>query len=55
VSADATPAQIRRFTEDGAFGYLTKPLDVARFLEVIDVVLDASGAHPDRGGDPPSA
>ncbi len=55
VSADATPAQIRRFTEDGAFGYLTKPLDVARFLELIDVVLDASGARPDRGGDPPSA
>ena len=55
VSADATPAQIRRFTEDGAFGYLTKPLDVARFLELIDSVLDASWVRLDRGGDPPSA
>ncbi len=55
VSADATPAQIRRFTEDGAFGYLTKPFDVARFLEIIDSVLDVPETRPDRGDDPGSA
>ena len=52
VSADATPEVIRRFTEDGAIGYLTKPLDVAKFLELIDSALDASGTLQDRGGDP---
>jgi CheY-like chemotaxis protein len=36
VSADATPGQIRRLKEVGATEYLTKPLDVAKFLRVLD-------------------
>lgn len=41
VSADATPSQVRRLLDAGASDYLTKPLDVIRFLEVIDAVLGA--------------
>jgi signal transduction histidine kinase/CheY-like chemotaxis protein len=36
VSADATDARRRRLVEDGAVEYLTKPLDVADFLAVVD-------------------
>jgi CheY-like chemotaxis protein len=36
ISADATKTQIARLTEEGAVGYLTKPLDVAAFLDLID-------------------
>jgi PAS domain S-box-containing protein len=42
VSAEATPAKIERFLTAGARDYLTKPLDVSRFLEVIDEVLRQS-------------
>jgi signal transduction histidine kinase/ActR/RegA family two-component response regulator len=40
VSADATPGQIRKMRELGADDYLTKPLDVHRFLQVIDGIVD---------------
>ncbi|MGH2967748.1 MAG: response regulator, partial [Solirubrobacteraceae bacterium] len=40
VSADATPGQIRRTLEIGAADYLTKPLDVPRFLKVVDDILE---------------
>ena len=36
VSADATEKQKRRLLEEGASDYLTKPLDVHRFLEVLN-------------------
>ncbi len=36
ISADATPGQIDRLTDAGARAYLTKPLDVKRFLELLD-------------------
>jgi PAS domain S-box-containing protein len=36
VSADATPSTIERLTRMGASGYLTKPLDVGEFLEVVE-------------------
>jgi len=36
LSADATPGQIERLHAQGASDYLTKPLDVQRFLEVVD-------------------
>jgi CheY-like chemotaxis protein len=39
ISADATPSQIRRLRAAGANEYLTKPLDVKRFLEVVDAML----------------
>jgi PAS domain S-box-containing protein len=35
ISADATEAQIRRLREAGAYDYLTKPLDLRKFLEVL--------------------
>ena len=41
VSADATKTQITRLTEAGAFGYLTKPLDVGEFLGFVDQALAA--------------
>lgn len=36
VSADATPSQITRLLASGAFEYLTKPLNVAAFLKVVE-------------------
>ena len=50
LSADATKTQIARLTAEGAAGYLTKPLDVRAFYELVDTVLGdlppaASGSH----------
>lgn len=39
VSADATPRKIEGFVVAGARGYLTKPIDVKQFLEVVDEIL----------------
>jgi PAS domain S-box-containing protein len=39
LSADATPGQIERLLAAGARDYLTKPLDVKRFLGVVEEVL----------------
>ena len=39
LSADATEGQKRRLMNAGATEYLTKPLDVARFLEILDEAL----------------
>jgi CheY-like chemotaxis protein len=36
ISADATPTQIERLRAAGAWDYLTKPLDVPRFLALLD-------------------
>ena len=48
ISADATPAQSVRVTAMGARHYLTKPLDIRRFLLVIDETLSgtSAGAKP---------
>ena len=35
ASADATPGQIARLRDAGADDYLTKPLDIPRFAEVV--------------------
>jgi CheY-like chemotaxis protein/nitrogen-specific signal transduction histidine kinase len=40
VSADATPGQVRRMRDLGAAHYLTKPLDVGKFLQVIDRIFE---------------
>jgi signal transduction histidine kinase/CheY-like chemotaxis protein len=40
VSADATPGQTRRMRERGAADYLSKPLDLPRFLKVLDGVIE---------------
>ncbi len=42
ISADATPGQIERLLAAGAESYLTKPLDVRRFLEIVDGILSKS-------------
>ena len=39
VSADATPNQIEQLLAGGARSYLTKPLDVQRFLQVLQELL----------------
>jgi PAS domain S-box-containing protein len=46
ISADATQAQIERLLAAGADEYLTKPLDVKRFLEVVEAMLDREPAGP---------
>jgi PAS domain S-box-containing protein len=49
LSADATEAQVARLTEAGAFGYLTKPLDVSELLRTVDAALARDGSgHADR-------
>jgi CheY-like chemotaxis protein len=39
LSADATPEQIDRMLAAGAHAYITKPLDVKPFIEILDGVL----------------
>jgi CheY-like chemotaxis protein len=39
VSADATSSQIERLITLGAHSYLTKPLDVKRFIQLIEEIL----------------
>ncbi len=39
VSADAIPSQVKRLRAEGARDYLTKPLDVKKFLALLDDVL----------------
>ena len=47
ISADATPGRIDRLLAAGAWKYLTKPLDVKKFLAVLDEALEERKAgHP---------
>ncbi len=39
ISADATPGQVKRLCDAGAYDYLTKPIDVKRFLDLLSKVL----------------
>lgn len=43
VSADATHRQVQRLLTMGATAYLTKPLDVKRFVQLIEELLNSSG------------
>ncbi|MEX2290998.1 MAG: ATP-binding protein, partial [Mycobacteriales bacterium] len=45
ASADASPNRVRQLREEGAFDYVTKPLDVHRFLEVVDAALEQPDAR----------
>ncbi|MFN2489839.1 MAG: response regulator [Actinomycetota bacterium] len=45
ISADATEPQIRRLLGSGARSYLTKPLDVRRFLGMLDAELWSADAR----------
>jgi DNA-binding response OmpR family regulator len=42
LSADATPGRVTRAGVAGADHYLTKPLDLAEFLRVVEAVLDGT-------------
>jgi CheY-like chemotaxis protein len=46
ASADATPGRVRQLREEGAFAYVTKPLDLQQFLDVVDAALAERGATP---------
>lgn len=48
LSADATAAQTRRLLTAGATSYLTKPIDIAEILKLLDDTLQ----HATRPGDP---
>jgi len=39
ASADASPGRVRQLLEEGAFAYLTKPLDLHEFLDVVAAAL----------------
>jgi CheY-like chemotaxis protein/anti-sigma regulatory factor (Ser/Thr protein kinase) len=39
ITADATPGQVQRLIASGAAAYLTKPLDISEFLDLIDELL----------------
>ena len=43
LSADATPSQVERLMKGGAQAYLTKPLDLRRFFEVLEQVMTRTG------------
>ncbi|MDZ7704191.1 MAG: PAS domain S-box protein [Trueperaceae bacterium] len=47
ISADATPRQIDRLTAQGAYAYLTKPIDVARLLQTLRELLETDDANGD--------
>jgi signal transduction histidine kinase/ActR/RegA family two-component response regulator len=48
LSADATPGRVKRLLAAGAEAYLTKPLDVDKFIHVIDEILERAGDQPDE-------
>lgn len=48
ISANAMPADLARGHEAGFAAYLTKPLDVARFTQLLDRLLDP--ARPSAAG-----
>jgi CheY-like chemotaxis protein len=41
ISADATRPQIKKLRNAGAADYLTKPLDINKFMNVLDRTLEA--------------
>ncbi len=49
ISADATVGRAGRLVEAGAHSYLTKPLDVKKFLALLDEILERSEAGHARG------
>ena len=47
VSANAMPRDIRKGLDAGFFGYLTKPIKVNEFMEVLDLAL-AHALNPEN-------
>lgn len=54
LSADATSGQIARLLAAGAKDYLTKPLEVPKFLQTLDRVLGEIGMQPKAGAEMPA-
>lgn len=48
VSADATPHHIQALRQAGIYNYLTKPLDIATFLQQVDAILENTISHPEK-------
>ena len=48
ISADATRHQIDHLMDAGARAYMTKPLDVQRFLDVVDESLEGDALNGSR-------
>jgi PAS domain S-box-containing protein len=46
LSADATPGQINRLVEAGARDYLTKPLDVRKFIHLLEKAISGDAPTP---------
>jgi CheY-like chemotaxis protein len=46
ISADATAPQIERLRAAGVWDYLTKPIDVSRFLALLDRLLHERQVSP---------
>jgi CheY-like chemotaxis protein len=44
ISADAMPAQIKRILDAGARAYLTKPIEIAKLLALVDEILSGGPA-----------
>ncbi|HLJ54934.1 MAG TPA: ATP-binding protein [Chthonomonadaceae bacterium] len=42
ITADASPGQEQRLLDEGASAYLTKPIEIKRFLSVLDQALSAA-------------
>jgi len=56
ASADASPGRLRQLREQGAFDYVTKPLDLRQFLEVLDAALEHHAlVHPELKAGPGAA
>jgi signal transduction histidine kinase/CheY-like chemotaxis protein len=50
ASADASQGRIRQLRDEGAFDYITKPLDLHDFLAVVDAAVEQ--VRPPAGSDP---
>jgi signal transduction histidine kinase/CheY-like chemotaxis protein len=58
ASADATPGRVRQLLAEGAFAYLTKPLDLGQFLDVVTAAIarrDEVGVRTATAGREPIA
>jgi signal transduction histidine kinase/ActR/RegA family two-component response regulator len=50
VSAAATPGEVKRGLAAGFADYVTKPLEIRKFVSILDRLLEASEAPPSSGG-----
>ena len=55
VTADATPKRVSELLAKGAFGYVSKPFHVSRFLDLVQEALHLTRSRLAAGADPASA